>query len=68
MLFTSFGGSAVMVAGMLALMHHYEPTTERVNDLIHNYKWFLPVVLIVPTVVGVILQNKFIKNSRDWNI
>lgn len=68
MLFTSLGGSAIMAAGILALLYRYEPTTERVNDLIHNSNWFLAVALLVPTVIGIFVQNKLVKKSSEWDI
>jgi len=68
MLFSSLGGSAIVVTGFLALLHHYEPTTVYVKDLIYNNNWFLPIALLLPTVIGVIVQNKLIKGSHDWQI
>jgi len=72
MLFTSMGGSALIVSGMLALLYRYEsiqtPPTERIKDLFYNQNWFLPVLLLMPTVAGIIIQNKFIKGSRDWSV
>lgn len=68
MLFTSLGGSAIMLIGILALLHQYEPTTEQINDLIHNQNWFLSVALALPTFAGIFIQNKFIKGAKDWNI
>ncbi len=68
MLFSSVGGAAIMVAGMLALLHHYPPTTEHINRLIHTCNWFLPVVLLAPTVIGIIVQHNLIKNARDWEL
>lgn len=67
MLFTSLGGSAIMITGILALLHHYEPTTGQINDLIHT-NWFLPMVLLIPTIAGAILQNKFVNNTQDWSV
>lgn len=68
MLFTSIAGSVIMAAGVLALLHQYPPTTERINELVHSYNWFLPAVLIAPTLVGVFLQNKLVKDSQDWQM
>ena len=72
MLFTSLGGSTVTVIGMLALLHLYEqeqqPVTTLINDLVHDHNWFLPVALMVPTVIGIIVQNKFIKHSHKWEL
>jgi len=72
MLFTSLGGSALIVAGVLSLLYHYEniqnEPTENIKELFYNQNWFLPVALLIPTVIGIILQNKLIKHSRDWDI
>jgi len=68
MLFTSFGGSVLVVVGVLAIMYDYMPTTVDVQQLIYNQKWFLPVALLVPMAVGIFLQNKFIKSSKDWSV
>jgi len=68
MLFTSFGGSVLVVVGVLAIMYDYMPTTVDVEQLIYNQKWFLPVALLVPMAVGIFLQNKFIKSSKDWSV
>ena len=66
-LFTSFGGGALIVTAVLAVLHAYfDP--EKVRILVFDYRWFLPVALIVPTLVGIIVQNKFISGSKDWNI
>jgi len=68
MLFTSLGGSALIVVGALALLYLYPDTRERVHEVIFTKRWFLPAVLLLPTLLGVYLQNKFIKTSKDWNI
>jgi len=68
MLFTSLGGSGLFVTGALALLHLYPPTADKVWELVFTKHWFLPIVLFVPTIVGVYIQNRFIKGSKDWNI
>ncbi len=69
MLFSSVGGSALMVVGFLAVMcNQHVGWKGPVQVLVLNNNWFLPVALFVPTVVGIILQNKFIKGSRDWSV
>jgi len=68
MLFSSLGGSALMIAGILALLHIYSQTPEQIEQLVFTNKWFLPVALMVPTAVGLIVQNKFIKGSKDWRV
>ncbi len=67
-LFTSLGGSCLIVVGSLALLYLYPQTSERVEDIIFTKKWFLPTVLTAPTLIGVIMQNKFVKDSKDWDM
>ena len=68
MLFTSFGGSVLVVVGVLAIMYDYMATTVDVKQLIYTQKWFLPIALLVPMAVGVFCQNKFIRGSKDWSV
>jgi len=66
-LFTSFGGGALIITAALAVLYAYfDP--EKVRTLVFDYRWFLPVAFMVPTLVGIIVQNKFISSSKDWNI
>lgn len=79
MLFTSLGGSAIMMSGLIALMNIYqfnhlspeakaEGVETMVKSLVFNHQWFLPVVMLTPTIIGFILQNKLIKKSSEWEI
>jgi hypothetical protein len=72
MLFTSLGGSITMMAGVLALLHQFQaisdPNTTAIYDYVHLQSWFLPVVLILPTVIGVYTQNRLIKSADKWQL
>ena len=68
MLFTSLGGSALVVMATLAIMHQYMGASDQVKELVFVHKWFLPVMLLVPTAVGIFLQSRFIRNAKDWDI
>jgi hypothetical protein len=72
MLFTSLGGGALIAAGALSLLHQYEsiqdPPTANIQELFYTQSWFVPVLLLVPTAVGILVQNKFVKHSKDWDI
>ena len=68
MLFTSLGGSSLMTVGVLAVLYKYTGAAERLQELVFNEKWFLPLLLVVPMAVGIILQNKFIKGAKDWTV
>jgi hypothetical protein len=67
-LFTSYGGSVLIVTAVLAVLHTYMFEPGRVKEIVYGYRWFLPVALMVPTLAGIIIQNKFISSSKDWNI
>jgi len=67
-LFTSLGGSTLAMGGMLAILNHYPQTSEPIWALVSGRKWFLPVVLMVPTIIGIIAQHKFVKGSKEWDI
>lgn len=68
MLFTSLGGSALMVVGGLAVLYKHMGAAEKLQDLVFNQKWFLPLMLVVPMVVGIALQYRFIKSAKDWSV
>ncbi len=73
MLFTSLGGSLITVTGLLALLYQYDvrvsdPMTFYTYNLILTHPWFLPLAVIIPTVAGMLLQNKLIKHSPKWEI
>ena len=67
-LFSSLWGSALIVVGSLALLYINPGTSDTVQRLVFHIKWFLPVTLMVPTIIGFILQHKFLKSSKDWDI
>lgn len=68
MLFTSLAGSALVTVGFLAILCRYLDTAERIEELVLARTWFLPTVLAVPTVIGVFLQNKFIKGAKTFHL
>jgi len=68
MLFTSLGGSALVVVGILAIMYRYSGAAEQIQELVFTHNWFLPAILLVPMAAGMLLQNRFIKRSKDWHV
>jgi hypothetical protein len=73
MLFTSLGGSLITVTGLLALLYQYDvrvsdPMTFYTYNLILSHPWFLPLAVIIPTIGGMLLQNKLIKHSPKWEM
>jgi hypothetical protein len=72
MLFTSLGGSAILAINFLALLYQYQtkvmvPANNNIQDMFYNRTWFLPLIIILPTIIGMIVQNKLIKTSSDWD-
>ena len=72
MLFTSFGGGILIITGLLALVYRYESIqdtpTATVKTMLYNNHWFLPLLLLAPTLIGIIVQNKFVKGSKSWSV
>jgi hypothetical protein len=72
MLFTSLGGSAIVAVNFLALLHQYQtqvmnPPNTNIHEMFFGRTWFLPLIIILPTIIGMIVQNKLIKTSSDWD-
>ena len=73
MLFTGFAGTSLVIIGAFSLIYRYEtfvqdPPTTHLNNLYYNNPWFLPLLLIVGTILGIILQFRFLKGSKDWSV
>ncbi len=67
-LFSSLWGSGLVVVGSLALLYLYDKTSTKVEDLVFSLKWFLPTLITAPTAIGFVLQHKFLKSSKDWDL
>jgi hypothetical protein len=63
LLFTCLAGTAMAMTGILALLHLYEPTSKSIADVVLSHAWFVPLLLIVPTIGFMFLQNKMGKGS-----
>jgi hypothetical protein len=70
MLFTSLAGTSLIVIGAFALIYRYEnfasePTTAHLNQLYYSNPWFLPLLLTVGTVLGILIQLRSGKGSKE---
>ncbi len=66
-LFTSLGGSGLVATGLLAVLHqNVDP--KKLEVFVFDYRWFLPVIVLVPMIIGIILQYRFIKTAQDWSV
>jgi len=73
MLFTSLAGASLILMGLFSLIYRYEtfslePPTTHLNQLYYGHHWFLPLLLIGLTMFGIILQFRFVKSSKHWDI
>jgi hypothetical protein len=73
MLFTSFAGASLILIGGFSLIYRYEtfvqdPPTTHLNQLYYGNHWFLPVLLIGFTLLGIVLQFRFLRGSKDWSV
>jgi hypothetical protein len=68
MLFTSFDGSILLSAGVLAIMYQHIIEGEKLKQIVFEQKWFLPLILLIPMGLGIYLQHKFIKGAKNWDI
>ena len=66
-LFTSLGGSTLIVTGFLGVLHQ-NTDPKRLEMFASDYRWFLPAMILVPMVIGVVLQHRFIKTAQDWSV
>ncbi|HNY78524.1 MAG: hypothetical protein RBS72_12640 [Sedimentisphaerales bacterium] len=67
-LFTSLGGSTLMVVGILAIVYRYIAggDGERLQVFAQANQWFVPTLLLVPMAIGIFLQNKLSKTDQNW--
>jgi hypothetical protein len=65
LLFTCLAGTAMAMTGVLALLHLYEPTSKGIADIVLTHAWFVPLILLVPTIGFMFLQNKMGKGSSS---
>ena len=67
-LFTSLGGSTLMTVGMLAVLYGYMVDRQQLETLVFQHHWFLPAMILVPMIIGIVLQYRFIKTAQDWSV
>ena len=67
-LLTSTGGGALVLTGALALLYRYSSAQTQMEQVVIHEKWVLPVARMVPMLIGLIAQHKFVKGSKEWEI
>jgi hypothetical protein len=66
-LFTSLGGSALVAVGLLAVLYHHVDA-KQLETFVFGYRWFVPALILVPMIIGSVLQYRFIKTAQDWSM
>lgn len=57
MIFTALQGSLIAVSAVLSLLLRYEAFRQDVQDGLANNIHLLPLLILVPTIIGVVIQN-----------
>ena len=65
-LFTSLGGSALMVTGLLAVLYRYMVDAMKLEAFVFDYQWFLPVAILAPMAFGIAVQHRFSKGAPEF--
>ncbi len=66
MLFSSLQGSMFVVAGILALLNDYPSIGDSLTVAVYGHVSLLPLLLIVPTLLGMYFQQKLLKLNNKW--
>jgi len=56
-MFTSISGSTMIVFGLVALLLQFQPWHASVNDSLSAHAMIVPLLVIVPAIIGLILQQ-----------
>jgi hypothetical protein len=64
-LFTSLGGSTLMMVGLLAVFYRYMVDARKLEQFVFDYHWFLPALILVPMVAGIVLQYRLSQGAED---
>jgi len=68
MLFSSLSGSLLIITGILTLLYLHPSTQDNLQQFFFTKRWFLPVIITLPTIIGLYIQNKFVKGSAEWSV
>ena len=64
--FTSLQGSMFVVIGALALITNYPEFGLRFTDLANQRVFILPLLLVLPTFMGMAFQQRLLKRESNW--
>jgi len=64
MLFTCLQGSILLAMGGLGIFYDYLPGRDKLQAMVFEQRWFLPVVLVAPLLIGLAIQYKLSKGEE----
>ncbi|KPK76133.1 MAG: hypothetical protein AMJ79_08110 [Phycisphaerae bacterium SM23_30] len=64
--FTSLQGSMFVVIGALALINDYPDLGVRLTDAVNGHVFILPLLVVLPTVMGMFFQQRLLKQEAHW--
>lgn len=68
MLFSSVQGATGIMIGVLALFSNCPGTAEPLQRIVYNQSFFLPVLLLIPSLLGIMLQRRLLKGHGNWKM
>ena len=67
-LYSSVQGSALVVAGALSLLATQASIADKLATALHDHIFLLPIMLGVPTIVSIVIQQMQLKRDPGWSI
>jgi hypothetical protein len=67
-LYSSVEGSALVVAGALSLASTQDFIAGPLSESMRSHVYILPIMLAVPTVGSIVIQQRMLKRAAGWSI
>ncbi len=68
LLFSPLEGSMFVMIGILALLSAYQDLGQRLTNAVYLHAALLPLLVIIPTVLGIFFQQKLLKLEGKWSM
>ena len=66
MLFTGLQGSVFLTIGVLALLNDYPNLNVHLAQAVYSNVFLLPGLVIVPTIISILFQQRLLKREENW--
>ena len=67
-LYSSVQGSALVLAGVLSLLSTQVSIGYRLLDFLQSHVYMLPIMIWIPTITSIIIQQTLFKRDPSWSI